>query len=184
MQEYLDETFKNKTEIEKAEYENCQFIDCNFEKANISNSVFIDCIFENCNLSNTVSQNASLKTVDFKNCKMLGFVFSDCNEFLMSVSFTDCQLNYASFYKLSIKNTKFENCNLQEVDFTETDLTSSKFNNCELNRAVFQNTNLQKADFRSSYNYSINPNENRIKNAKFSLEGVRGLLDVFGVEIE
>ncbi len=184
MQEYLNEIFKNKTEIEKAEYENCRFVDCNFEKIIISNSVFIDCKFDNCNLSNVVSQNTSLKTVAFNKCKMLGFMFSDCNEFLMSVSFTDCQLDYSSFYKLSIKNTKFENTNMQEVDFIETDLTGSKFVNCNLNRTVFQHTNLQKTDFRSSYNYSINPNENSIKKAKFSLQAVGGLLDVFNISIE
>ncbi len=38
--------------------------------------------------------------------------------------------------------------------------------NCDLNRAVFDNSILEKADFRTSLNYSIDPELNRIKKAK------------------
>jgi hypothetical protein len=47
----------------------------------------------------------------------------------------------------------------------------------------FENTNLEKADFGTAYNYSINPNLNRIKKAKFSLPAVTGLLDQYDIEI-
>jgi fluoroquinolone resistance protein len=43
---------------------------------------------------------------------------------------------------------------------------------------------LEKADFRTAYNYSIDPEKNRIKKAKFSIFGVTGLLDKYDIEIE
>ena len=58
----------------------------------------------------------------------------------------------------------------------ETDLTSATFDNCDLTQAVFDNTILEKADFRTSFNYSIDTEINRIKKAKFSIWGISGLL--------
>jgi len=51
-------------------------------------------------------------------------------------------------------------------------------------RATFENTALEKVDLRTGFNYSINPEINRIKKAKFSLQGVLGLLDKYDIEIE
>ena len=85
---------------------------------------------------------------------------------------------------LKIKKNVFRNCNLKEVDFTESDLSNSLFENCDLSRAIFSNTILEKCDFRSSYNYSIDPEQNRIKKAKFSVSGISGLLDKYNIIIE
>ena len=110
--------------------------------------------------------------------------FFECNHLLLSVTFEDTRLDFTSFYNLKLKNTLFKNCNLHEVDFSETDLTKSIFDNCNLNRAIFINTNLKESDFRTSYNYSIDPEVNSIKKAKFSLEGISGLLYKYDIVIE
>ena len=55
---------------------------------------------------------------------------------------------------------------------------------CHDTRATFSHTILEKADFRTSFNYSINPEINRIKKAKFSLIGIAGLLDKYDIEID
>jgi uncharacterized protein YjbI with pentapeptide repeats len=72
---------------------------------------------------------------------------------------------------------------LNEVDFTETDLTESLFEQCDFQGAVFDNTILEKVDLSSSFNFSINPNQNRIKQAKFSRTELSGLLDSFQIKI-
>ena len=90
----------------------------------------------------------------------------------------------ASFYKLRLKGTSFKNCSLAEVDFSGADLTRSTFANCDLGRAIFARTVLEKADLVSSYNYSIDPETNRIKKARFSLPGIIGLLNKYDIEIE
>jgi uncharacterized protein YjbI with pentapeptide repeats len=114
----------------------------------------------------------------------MGVNFSDCKIFLLALTFEDCQLNIASFYKLKLKGIHFKNCNLKETDFTETDLSNAILDNCDLTGAIFENTNLQKADFRTAFNYSINPEINSIKKAKFSLTGIMGLLNQYQIEIE
>ena len=58
------------------------------------------------------------------------------------------------------------------------------FDNCDLTRVIFDNVNMEKADFRTSFNYSIDPEINQIKKAKFFLRGISGLLDKHDIEIE
>jgi uncharacterized protein YjbI with pentapeptide repeats len=115
---------------------------------------------------------------------MLGLHFEDCNDIGLSFSFDGCQLNHSSFYKTKIKKTNFKNSQLQETDFAEADLTQSIFENCDLSQANFDRTILEKADFRTSHNYSIDPEINNIKKAKFSMMGIAGLLGKYDIEIE
>lgn len=127
---------------------------------------------------------AAFRSVDFLNCKLLGLHFDDCNTFLLSFSFEDCVLNFSSFYKLKLKKTIFRNCKLEEVEFMESDLSNSVFENCELSRAIFDNTILTNTDFRTSYNFSIDPEANKMDKAKFSVLGLSGLLNKYNIIIE
>jgi len=103
---------------------------------------------------------------------------------MISFEFDGCVLDLSSFNKLKLKKTRFKNSKIIEVDFTETDLSDSSFINCDLQRTIFKITNLERVDFCTSYNYSIDPDLNRIKKAKFSLPGLAGLLDKYDIEIE
>lgn len=166
------------------EYENCKFINCNFAEANLSKITFIDCLLDNCNLSAANINGTAFQETQFVNCKMMGLRFEDCNQFLFTVSFTGCLLNLCTFYKMKIKNTRFVNCSLQEVDFTETDLTAAELDNCNLLHAVFDNSILEKADLRTAINFSIDPERNKLKKAKFSAATLSGLLDKYDLTIE
>jgi uncharacterized protein YjbI with pentapeptide repeats len=115
---------------------------------------------------------------------MLGMLFTNCNEFGLSFSFENCLLNHCSFYQRKIKKTLFRNSQLQETDFSECDLSGSLFDRCDLARATFEHSLLEKADLRTSFNYSIDPETNRICKAKFSLQGVPGLLYKYDIEID
>jgi uncharacterized protein YjbI with pentapeptide repeats len=68
--------------------------------------------------------------------------------------------------------------------FDNADLSGSVFTNCNLENAVFLGTNLEKADLSSSYNFLIDPEQNKVKKAKFSLVGAVGLLSKYGIVIE
>jgi len=126
----------------------------------------------------------TVRDVIFKNCKMLGLRFENCDQLSLSVTFDACNLGQASFYKVKLKKTAFTRCKLHEVDFSQADVSESIFDDCDLARAHFGNTTMEKTDFRTSINYSIDPEKNRVKKAKFSLSGVPGLLDKYGIEIE
>jgi uncharacterized protein YjbI with pentapeptide repeats len=122
--------------------------------------------------------------IKFKDCKLIGLHFENCNDFLLSFSFENCQLNYCSFFKTKIKKTIFNNSTLLQVDFSETDLTGAIFENCNMEQSVFNKTILVKADFRTAYNFSIDPENNRMKKARFSSIGIQGLLYKYDIEID
>jgi uncharacterized protein YjbI with pentapeptide repeats len=114
---------------------------------------------------------------------MLGIQFDTCNNFGMSFSFNNCTLNHAIFYGTKIKHTKFTNCQIHGVDFTDCDLANSNFDNCDLLNSTFSNTNIEKADFSTSTNFSIDPEKNKIKKAKFSIGGLVGLVGKYNIDI-
>ncbi len=179
-----EKTFEKINSLPKGEYENCIFKNCNFENGDLKDIKFYDCQFINCNLSLVKIANTIFRDVKFSECKMLGMSFESCNEYGLTVSFNNCNLNHSSFYKRKICKTKFANSQLHEVDFTECDLNNSQFNNCDLANTKFANTNIEKADFRTSFNYSINLDLIKIKKAKFSLPAITGLLSHYDIEIE
>jgi uncharacterized protein YjbI with pentapeptide repeats len=170
--------------IAKGEYEHCTFVNCNFANADLTNRNFTACEFMGCNLSMSKFGKTVMSDVHFKDCKLLGLTFENCNEFLFSITVEHCTLNLSSFYKMNLKKTTFKHSSLQEVDFTESNLTGSLFDHCDLMRTTFKNTILEKVDFRTSYNYSIDPELNRLKKAKFSTAGVVGLLDKYDIDID
>ncbi len=168
----------------KGEYENCVFNGCDFSDSDLSNNHFMECKFIDCNLSNANLKHTMFKEVLFRGCKMLGLKFSDCDSIFMSFNFEVCSLNLSSFFQLKLKNTNFKNCKLQEVDFVESDLTQVLFGDCDLKNAIFERTILEGADFRTSYNFSLDPELNSIRKAKFSKEGIVGLLDKYKIVVE
>ena len=182
-QEYAGADYSNAA-LPKGDYENCIFTHCNLSNCDLSGVNFIECEFEDCDFSMAKIANTAFREATFKSCKMLGLRFENCDRLLFSAGFEACHLNLSSFYQLKLKNTIFGNCSLKEVDFTETDLTNSTFSNCDFSGATFDHTILEKADLRTSYNFSIDPEKNRIKQAKFSLSSVAGLLDRYNIEIE
>lgn len=178
--------------LSKGEYENCAFLNCNLSYANLSEIKFLECEFSGCNISLAKLTQTALTDIQFKSCKMLGLNFGDCNEFGFAVHFETCILDRSSFVnttaalkkRVKLKQTVFKNSQLYEVDFTECDLSAASFDKCDLTGAIFKDTILEKADFRTAFNYSIDPELNRLKKAKFSRSGLAGLLDKYDLELE
>ena len=46
---------------------------------------------------------------------------------------------------------------IAQADFAEADLSNVLFDSCDLEGTIFERTILKQADFRTSYNYSIDP---------------------------
>lgn len=166
------------------EFENCTFRNCNFFNTDFSGYVFRECRFEECDLSMVKLKNTTLNEVHFEGCKAVGVQFGECNSFLLNLSFDKCDLKLSGFYRLKLKKVKFIACNLQEADFTSADLSQAYLADCDLQRAVFEMTVLEKADFRSAFNFNIDPERNRIKKAIFSRNSIDGLLAKYNIEIE
>lgn len=182
-----DQTFSNldfsNSKLEAKEYDQCVFNSCNFSESNLSEVKFIECEFNDCNLSNANLSKTGFQDVTMKNCKLLGLHFEHCSNFSFEIRFENSQLDYSSFYTMKLKHCSFNDCNLQGADFTEADLNNVTIKACNLLNAIFDNTLLEKADLRSSINYSIDPENNYIRGAKFSLPAAIGLLDKYQLDI-
>jgi len=179
---YKQEDF-SKNQFKQREFEKCVFTGCNFQNSDISGVKFIDCVFENCNMGMAKLKNTEFNNAVFKGNKMFGLHFEDCYPFILSMSFLNCQLNYSSFFGLKIKNTIFEKTCLHDVDFTGADLSKSVFKNCDLANAMFHKTNAEGVNFETSYGYAMDPELNRIRKAKFDLQGVLGLLTKYDIVV-
>ena len=170
--------------LPKGDYEICTFINCNLSNCDLSNTRFTECEFKGCNLSNAKMIKTTLNDVVFRECKIMGINFEHCDTYLFAVAFHHCVLNYSSFYKRLLKKTSFVHCTIHEADFTDSDLNQSSFDHCDLAKTRFENTNLEKVDFRTAFNYTIDPELNKIKKAQFSLPAIIGLLDKYDIVIK
>jgi len=182
---FTDEKFEA-IEIEELgdEYEQCSFTNCDLSGADLSEKIFVDCRFENCNLSSAKVSGTAFRNVMFDSCKLLGVSFDTCSDFLFEVGFSGSILDSSSFYECRLKAAKFIKCRLRDVDLTGADLSSAEFDECDLTDAKFENTDLRNADLRSSFNYVLDPELNKIKNARFSSAGLAGLLQRYEIVIE
>ncbi|MDT0688397.1 pentapeptide repeat-containing protein [Salegentibacter sp. F188] len=180
-QEFTNLNFKSEKLI--PEYENCHFKGCTLSNLNLGGIIFSECEFEDCDFSSSTLKGTSFRDCSFRNCKLLGLRFEECSDFLLSFSFESCDLSFSSFFQLKIKKIQFLNSKLEQVEFSGADLTGANFAGANLSNASFRNSILEGADFRKSDNISLDPEHNRLKNAKFSLENLPGLLSKYALKI-
>jgi fluoroquinolone resistance protein len=185
---YTDQLF-DKTKFphkahQEAVFENCILKGCDFTGMSFSGSDFIDTTFDTCNFSMAKFSDTGLKNVTFKGCKLSGVNLSNCKDFLFSANFEDCILDYASFHKKKNKKCSFINCSMKSTDLTEADLTEAIFQNCDLQAAEFGRTILIGANLATSFNFTIDPEQNQLRKAKFSQEGLIGLLGKYNIIVE
>ena len=185
---HVDEVFEKvaykETALSGEEFESCTFDNCDLSGIDLANSLFTDCRFIDCNLSMARMGYCGLRNVAFTNCKIAGVDFTNCLPFLFSVGFENCSMDYCHFLRMKLKKTVFRGCSIRDADFSESDLSGAVFDDCDLAHAVFSRTNLSLADLRMARNYSIDPEANNLRKARFSLSGVAGLLERYEVVIE
>ena len=188
MDYFLDIEYNNLTygeeEVNFKEFECCTFIHCDFSQCVFLAVTFIDCVFNDCNFNATKINYVALRTVTFNRCGMKEVNFAMCDKLIFDIAFTYCVLDFAKFYTLKLKGTSFMHCSLIAVDFMSADLTEVVFDACDLYRSEFAKAIADKANFKTSYNYTIDPTKTKIKKAVFALEGLKGLLAKYEVVVE
>jgi uncharacterized protein YjbI with pentapeptide repeats len=176
LQQHYDRVSYGSESLNMMEFENCTFSHCDFSQSCFIGVTFIDCTFEDCIFTGAKINHVAFRTVHFIRCDIGEVNFAMCDRTIFEVHFTGCRLDFSKFYALRMKAMTFSGCSMIAVDFMKTDLTSAVFANCDLYKTVFADTVLAKADFRTSFNYTLDPEKNRMKKALFSLEGAKGLL--------
>lgn len=184
---FLDLNYNNTTfskdALNHSDFECCTFENCDFSECVFVAVTFIDCVFNNCNLNGSKINYVAFRTATFNHCKIKEVNFAMCNKLIFEITFNDCILDFSKFYTLKIKETIFKNCSLIAVDFMATDLSGVVFDNCDLYKSEFTKAIANKTNFKTSYNYTIDPSKTSLKKAIFSKENLKGLLYKFDLII-
>lgn len=184
MHVHTDQLFDKITVLPTGDFEGCRFTHCDLGGTDLSGINFTECVFEDCNLSGCRILQTTFNDVRFIRCKILGLHFETASQYLFAVRFEHTTADLCSFYQCKMKKTLFSHCSLQEVDFTETVLTEALFDHCNLRDAKFEKTQLEKSDLRTAVNFTIDPETNKLKQARFSAPAVFALLDKYQLRID
>lgn len=172
-------------ELAFKEFDGCTFTDCSFRETMFRNCVFRECRFKGSDLSLISVENCSFIDTTFEDCQLIGVNWTEANwndkGFLKQIDFTNCVINYSTFFGLKLTDMKLADCLAKEVDFVEADLSGASCVRTDFLNSRFHQTDLTRADFTEAINYSIAPNSNTLKETKFSLPEAMSLL--YGLDI-
>jgi len=93
-------------------------------------------------------------------------------------------MDYVSFVGKKMTKTNFLECSLKDANFSNADLSSSSFKNSNLEGCIFNKTQLKNVDFTTAFNFTLDPEINFIKKAKFSRDSLLGLLAKYDIVVE
>lgn len=182
--EYYGETFAD-MEFAQKELAFVRFYDCTFRNCDFGDTVFkgckfSGCAFESCNLNFMKLTDSEYRDVRFVKSRLVGVNWTEADWPRTAgralLSFDQCTVSHSTFIGLRLPKTKMTDCMAKNVDFRDADLTESDFGGSELSESLFGDTILVGADFRRATDYAINPTDNRIQKAKFSLPEATSLL--------
>ncbi len=173
--------------IEDKLFEGCRFIRANFSESQFIRCKFVECEFNNCNLSAVQFKDSSFNDIIFFESKVTGVNWTMLNWPHIRLSspfqFYNCIISHSSFYNLELQELVIEGCIAHDVDFREADLRRANFKLTDFEKSQFVHTKLYAADFTEAHSYSIDPTQNDIRKAKFSLPDAIHLLDGFDIQI-
>jgi uncharacterized protein YjbI with pentapeptide repeats len=167
---FLDIEYKSITygeeEVNFKEFECCTFTKCNFSQCAFVAVTFIDCTFNDCTFSNAKINYVAFRTVTFNKCEIKDVNFAMCDKLILKL-----RLRIIGFFQvLKLRNFFYQSPASSAVDFMSTDLTEVLFENCDLYRSEFAKAIANKANFKTSFNYTIDPKTTKLKKAVFALE--------------
>ena len=183
--DYWEEEFTEYDDknLDSIYFDNCTFIKCDFSKAIFYNCKFTECTFIDSDLSLSILKASTFNDVSFENSKLLGISWSNCTE-PFNVQFDSCNISQNSFHLLDLRQMKFINSLIRDTGFEECNLEAAIFDKCNLEQTVFVKNNLKKANFETSKNYLIDPKQNNIEKAIFSLPEALSFLSLLPIKIK
>lgn len=185
--EFFDQHFDQTTGIPDPfsyqDFEQCTFKNLHLAKTVLAHANFVNCRFENCHLDLVVLKGTKLNDVAFVKCQLVGVNFEHCSPFAFAVGFQECNLDQSYFFNRNLKKTKLIGCSLKGASFINCDLAGAVFKDCNLESGIFVNNTLTQVDFSTSYNLTIDPEQNKLKKTKFSLHSLPGLLTKYDLVI-
>ena len=181
---YTDDIFKS-LDAQGQSVASCEFYDCRFERCAFVETAFLDCRFVSCqflhcDLSMVQIDGTAFSATQFEHSKVMGIDWTRGTwpeiQVKGPLAFRECVLTHSTFIGLNMKEAQYLACVARDVDFREAILAKADFSDTDLSGSYFINTDLREADFRRAYNYQIDPTQNKIEKAKFTLPEAMSLL--------
>jgi fluoroquinolone resistance protein len=187
--EYTDQTFKevhlDSAQLVFSEFHDCTFLRCSFVESTFRNCRFVNCTFQHCDLRLIRVPNSVFSGTRFEDSKVVGVDWTQADWGAVGlgdpIGFFKCAISHSTFIGLSLKGLQVKDCIATDVDFREAHLTKANFAGTDLSKSLFSNTDLTEADLSRARNYHIPPEQNILKQAKFSLPEAMALL--YGMDI-
>ena len=181
---YADQVFKD-VQLERGELVSSEFYDSVFVRSSFAESVFrscrfADCVFQGCDLSLIHVPETRFSSTRFENSKVIGVNWTEADwptvGLINPVGFFESAISHCTFIGLTLRGIQIKECMAMDVDFREADLSQADFSGTDLSKSIFSNTNLSEADLSRARNYGIDPAQNTLNQAKFSLPEAMSLL--------
>ncbi len=167
-------------ELFSSEFYDCVFMRCSFVESVFRKCRFVNCVFQGCDLALIQVPETTFSATRFENSKVIGVNWTQANwpttGLGHSVSFLKSAISHSTFLGLRLSGTHITDCVAVDVDFREADLSKANFAGTDLSKSMFGKTNLTEADLSRARNYHIDPGQNVLRQAKFSLPEAMSLL--------
>lgn len=181
---HTDQVFKEvhmeRGQLLSSEFYDCVFIDCSFVESVFRHCRFVNCAFQACDLSLIQIPESKFSSTRFENSKVIGVNWTQADWAATRlgdpIGFFKCAISHSTFIGLRLRGIQIRDCVAVDVDFREADLSQADFSDTDLSKSMFGDTNLTQADLRRARNYYIDPGQNVLRQAKFSLPEAMSLL--------
>lgn len=174
--------------IRSTTFDLCEFLGCDFSETRFIDCRFSDCVFKDSNFNTVKLDGTRFSGTEFKNCKVTGVNWTSLNWSSVALAapfvFDACDISYCVFSGLNLPELQITDCKAHDVDFSECDLSDADFFRTDLTNARFNLSRLNRSNFKDAINYTIDPLNNSIEGATFSVPDVLGLLSPFKINID
>jgi len=182
--EYSDLVFNNlhlqSERILSSQFFDCVFSDCAFAESVFQKCRFVNCAFQGCDLSLAQVPESIFFTTRFEDSKIIGVNWAQADwpgsGLGKPITFIKSAISHCTFIGLSLKGIQIKDSIAIDVDFREADLSRADFSGTDLSESMFKDTNLTESDLSQARNYDIDPGQNVLQGAKFSLPEAMSLL--------
>lgn len=181
---YADQVFKERhlerCQLVSSEFYDCTFIRCSFVGSVFRNCRFVNCVFQQSDLSLVQVPDSAFSSTRFEDSKVVGINWTQADWPTTGlgnrIGFCQCAISHSTFIGLSLRGIQIRDCVATDVDFREADLSQADFAGTDLSASIFGHTNLTEANLSRARNYHIDPGQNVLKQARFSLPEALSLL--------
>lgn len=150
-------------ELVNVSFDNCVFEECTF-LGNMERCTFYNCRFHKCEFSNIKIVSASIHSVLFEQCHMIGLDFVE--NFIKYTELKENNIRYGMFSSTKLINTSMKENNMQNGTFASMEFKDIEFINNDFSGIEIVDTPMM----------GINIASNKIDGIKIQPELVRGMI--------